>query len=364
MNTAEKNMPNGLRLLTLLLTMTLATPAMAVRIEDLGRLKGGEQSKLVGMGLVVGLKGSGDGGKFLPAMRPLAKVVAGMIDDTVIAEELKDAKNVALVTITATLPAVGVREGDQIDVHVSAIGPAKSLEGGRLFLTPLTGPTRNSSVFAFAEGPIVIEKPDFPTTGLVRSGAQLTRDVFARYLDTFGRITFVLNDANASWIVANNIADLINGSIAPDGPKLAKAIDARNIVIDVPQWERADPSRFISDILRTGVHPTFLSSGAKVVINERTGTIVVSGDVRVSPVIVSHRGLTITTVAPLPDPTVEAPRTTREEFLLVDPEDRGGTRLVDLLETLNQLKVDARDRIEIIMLIYKSQKLHGELVIE
>src|SRR5690606_9756086 len=102
-----------------------SAPAQAVQVQDLVRLKGSETSKLVGMGLVVGLRGTGDGGKFMPAMRPLAAVMQQFMDPNVIAFELKDAKNVALVTLTATLPATGVREGDRVDVYVSAVGAAK-----------------------------------------------------------------------------------------------------------------------------------------------------------------------------------------------------------------------------------------------
>ena len=107
------------------LVITLTHSAMAVQIQDLARLKGSETNKIIGIGLIVGLSGTGDGGKFLPAMRPLAAVVQQLIDPNVVASELANAKNVALVALTATLPSSGVREGDHVDVHVSAIGPAQ-----------------------------------------------------------------------------------------------------------------------------------------------------------------------------------------------------------------------------------------------
>ncbi len=350
--------------LTAMLIVGQAGVAHAVWIQDLGRLKGAEQSKLVGMGLVVGLAGTGDGGKFAPAMKSLAQVIRRLGNESLVESELKDAKNVALVSLSSTIPSTGVRDGDRVDVYVSSIGPAKSLVGGRLFLVPMTGPIPQSPVYAFAEGAITIEDEAVPTVGVIRNGAQLTKDVMTRYLDDYGRLHFVLNDAAASWVIANNVASLINGRVAPEGPNVAKAIDPKNIVIEVPAYEAPDPAQYISDILSTSVHPSFLNNGARVVINERTKTIVMTGDVRVSPVVITHKGLTITTLIPEPEATEEAPLTKTETFLAIDPENRGGARLRDLLETLNQLKVDAEDRIAIIREIDRSHSLHAELVFE
>lgn len=342
----------------------LATQANGVQIQDIVRLKGSESNKLVGMGLVVGLNGTGDGGKFAPAMRPLAEVIGRLIDSNVVAAELKDSKNVALVALTAVLPPEGVREGDQVAVQVASVGPAKSLKGGRLLMMPMTGPLKNSPVFAFAEGGVVIEDASTPTVGTIPNGAQLTRDVMARYIDAEGRITLIIDQANASWPVANTIASQINGVMAPDGPRIAKAVDQKNIVILVPPYQQQDPAQFISNILVTYLDPAFVSSGARVTINERTGTIVISGDVQVSPVIISHQGLTITTLTPEPEPTAFDPAIKTTDFVKMDPDRRGGAKLEDLLAAFNQLKVPAQDRIEILKLMHASGKLHAELVLE
>jgi len=198
----------------------------------------------------------------------------------------------------------------------------------------------------------------------VRGGAQLTRDVLAQAIDAQGRLTLVLNDSVASWPMASNIASLINGVIAPEGPNVARAIDAKNVIVDVPEYERADPAAFISNILISYVDPSQIGDGAKVVINERTGTIIVSGDVQISPVIISHRGLTITTITPEPSLTPAAPATSINDFVPIDPEKRGGARLADLLQAFNQLKVEPADRIAILKEIHRSGKLHAKLVIE
>ena len=340
------------------------TTTWAAQVQDLVRLKGMETSKLVGMGLVAGLPGTGDGGKFMPAMRPLAAVIQQLIDPNVVTRELKDAKNVALVALSATLPAGGVREGDRVDVHISAVGPAKSLAGGRLFLIPMTGPLPGSPVFAFAEGPVTIEGDENATVGLVKGGAQLTRDVMSRYLDGAGRITLVINDVNASWPMASNLANLINGLMAPDGPDIATAVDQKNVVVEVPVEARSSPAGFISQILQSYVDPTQIGSGARVVINERTGTIVISQNVQISPVIISHKGLTITALTPPLVPTPENPQPNELRFLTLDPQNRGGAQLADLMNAFNQLKVESQDRIAIIKEIHRSGKLHAQLVIE
>src|SRR5690606_9697513 len=152
----------------------------------------------------------------------------------------------------------------------------KSLEGGRLFMVPLIGPQKNSPVFAYAEGALTIEREETPTVAVVPNGAQLTADITTRLMDRYGRITLVINRQNASWPVANNLANLVHGLVAPDGPKVARAIDAKNVVIDVPMWQREDPGQFISPILQTYIDPSQVAGGGRVVINERTGTIVIS----------------------------------------------------------------------------------------
>jgi flagellar P-ring protein precursor FlgI len=358
-----------------------ADTADAVQVRDVVRIKGAETSKLTGMGLVVGLNGTGDGGDFLPAMRPLAEVIGRLVDPNVVASELQDAQNVALVSLSAELPASGVREGDRVDVHVASVGPAESLDGGRLFMVPMIGPHRNSPTYAYAEGPVTLEDADTPTVGIVEDGAQLTRDVMAEYLDDRGRLQLVINDSNASWPVAHNIANRINGLMVPEGTDIAKAVDQKNVIVQVPQYEQRDPAGFISQILQIYLDPSHVSSGARVVVNERTGTIVVSGDVQISPVIISHKGLTITTLTgqnqgqgggQQPQQPQQAQQGQNQQgqqqqeqrFIALDPQQRGGTDLASLLKAFNRLKVDAQDRIEILKLIEKSGKLHGQLVME
>ena len=348
----------------LVLVLIAAGGVRAVQIQDIIRIKGAEANKLVGMGLVVGLRGTGDGGKYLPAMRRLAAMMNRLGDPNVIAHELKDVENVALVEVTANLPAVGVREGDRVDVHLASVGPASSLEGGRLVITPLLGPVPGSPIFAFASGALTIENDDVPTVGVVREGATLTRDVMSRYMDEFGRMAVVLDTPHATVPMANTIATLINDLMAPDAPPIAMAIDGKNVIIEVPQREQANPSAFISQVLEIHLDPSLVRTEARVVINERTGTIVMTGDVHISPVVISHKGLTITTVAPKAPPTPQNPEVEEKTFVGIDPSNRAGAELADLMAAFNQLKVPAEDRIAIIKEIWKSGKLLAQLVVE
>lgn len=346
------------------LAALFVVPAGAVQVQDIARLKGSESNKIIGMGLVVGLNGTGDGGKFAPAMRPLAQMIGRFVDPNTIASELKDTKNVALVTVTAELPAEGVREGDRVDVRISSIGPAKSLAGGTLFMTPLMAPRPDAElIFAFAEGQVSIENEDTPTVGKVAAGATLTRDIVTRHVQN-GQVTLVIDAQHASWPVARNLAQNINDELNPEGDPLARAMDPKNVTVQLPMWERADPSLFLSKLMVMSFPTPLMPIEARVVINERTGTIVMSGDVEISPVVISKKGLTITRITPAPVPDGLNPVESEHRFIGVDPADAGGAKLADLIEAFNQLKVEAKDRIEIIKAIDASGHLHAQLIYE
>jgi len=351
-------------LIASLLLMVAASQSFAVQVQDITRLKGSETNKIIGMGLVVGLNGTGDGGKFMPAMRPLAQMIGRFVDPNTIAAELKDAKNVALVSITAELPANGVREGDRVDVRISSVGPAKSLAGGTLFMTPLMAPRPDvEMIFAFAEGPVSIENEDNPTVGKVAMGATLTRDIITRHVQN-GQVTLVIDSRHASWPVARNLAQNINDELNPDGEPLARATDPKNVTIQIPMWERSDPSLFLSKLMVMSFPTPLMPIESRVVINESTGTIVMSGDVEISPVVISKKGLTITRIVPAQAPNALNPSEVEDRFIGVDPEDQGGAKLADLIQAFNQLKVEAQDRIEIIKAIHASGHLHAELIYE
>ena len=355
-------------LAAVLLTVFLAGQAMATQVQDLVRVKGAERSKLIGTGLVTGLPGTGDG-KNPSATRQLTELLKRTGDANAVASEMKSLKNVALVTLSATIPEAGVREGDPIDVHITSLGGAKSLAGGRLFLTPMLGPRPGMGVYAMAEGPVTVEDDEIPTVGVVKGGAQMVKSVRTHCVKN-GRLTLVLRDPIANWPMANELAELINGVMSPEGPKLARAEDGKNVVIDVPHYEQADPATFIMRVLTSYVAPEMVNTRAVVVVNEKAQTIVVGAHVEISPVLLRVEGLTITTITTPGDepPAAEAPAESAEPeeqpFVRIDPKRSGGAKLSDLLAALNQLKVDTRACIDVIREIDKSGKLHAVLIEE
>ncbi len=349
---------------TLLIILMIAAPSQAVQVQDIVRIKGAESNKLIGMGLVLGLRGTGDGSKSATTMRRLAAMMNRLDDASVTPIELKDTKNVAVVYVTAKLPGAGVREGDTVDIQIASAGPASSLEGGRLVITPLVGPIPGSPVFAYAEGAVTLEDVNIPTVGTIQNGATLTRDVLAQYMDQFGRMTLVLDHQNATWPMANTIAMLVNDVMAPDAPPIAFAMDQKNVVVQLPPREQRNPSAFIAQLLEIQLDPTLVRTEARVVINQRTKTIVMTGNVQMSPVVISHPNLTITTMTPPVEYTQDNPKVDTNDFVGIDPTRRGGVRLADLLAAFNQLKVPPADRIEIVKEIHRSGKLHAKLIIK
>jgi flagellar P-ring protein precursor FlgI len=280
----------------------------------------------------------------------------------VLLPELENVQNVALVTVTATVPANGAREGDRIDAFITSIGAASSLRGGRLFVTPLLGPTAEMAApgvpFALVEGPILLEDTSTPTVGMIKQGAVM-EVALAPELIRNGQFTLVLDESAASWTAASTIAKVINDS--EDMP-LAVAIDPKNLVVTIPPMERERPDSFISRVQRLPV--PMLPTEARVQVNDRTGTIVMTGDVEISPVVISHKGLTISTIRPEPVPTPRLPVIDTKTAIALDTTNSGGSKLKDLVGALDALKVPAEDRIAIIKELHKTGKLHAKLIVE
>ena len=252
-----------------------AAPAEArTLLKTICRVKGQEENTLQGLGIVVGLKGTGDGGSSLPMLRALGQTMQYLGNPTgkTGPVELKDAKNVALVFVTATVPAQGARQGDKIDCVVSSVGSAKSLAGGRLFPTYLVGPgdPKNPRVYAVAEGPITLDNATQTTTGRIYGGCRLEEDFFNVFVKD-GKIMLVVDRHHADFQVAAEIADLINKtvvSIQSDSAAPAKALDPCNIEVSVPRQYQSNPVDFVSQVL--GMTIPDPQTGARVV-DQRAG---------------------------------------------------------------------------------------------
>jgi flagellar P-ring protein precursor FlgI len=347
----------------LLLLMLAAAPARAVKIADITRLGGERTNVLTGLGLVYGLKGTGDGGGFAPAIAPLRSMLS-KFGDPVTVQQLNNAANVAVVMVTATVPEVGARDGDHLDVHVSSVGAAASLKGGRLFVTPMQGPLPGGPLLALAEGPLTIEDPSTPTVGLIPAaagGAVMETDLPPRIIDAAGRFTLIIDEYASSWGTASRIAKIINDSESSNGEILATAIDSKNVIVTIPQSERDRPDSFIGRIQQLPVQ--MLATKARVIINQKTGTIIMTGDVEISPVVISHNGLSISTIIPPPQGTAGNPVVTDHAAIALSTSQPNGN-FQDLVAAMEQLKVPAMDRIQIIEELYKTGKLHAELIEE
>lgn len=347
-----------------LAVLFFAVPANATQIRNVVTLKGSEESVISGIGVVVGLNGTGDG-EFGPAHKAVLAAVARNLDATATPENFTDADSIALVHVSATVPGQGVRQGvDQLDVTVATINDAESLKGGVLLDAVLFAPGKNGRDYAVASGNLVLEDEEGnPRRAKVVRGAHMVRDVPSMNLDRFNQITLVLHDSKASWQLANFIAEVVNGVmvLADDQDPIARAVDQKNVIIKVPDEALPNLSSFISQILGTTIDSEIASSGARVIINRSEGTIAMTGDVELSPVIISHKGMTIQIVNPEPQPDPNNPTVENVPFALVDPEDRASAGLRQLLDALNTLNVPAEDRIAIIKEIHDLGVLHAKL---
>lgn len=397
-----------MRLLAITLTVLLtAERADALKISDVSHLKGRRINKLTGLGLVTGLRGTGDGNNSAQATRGLAAFLEKFGAPVLPGDQL-DLKNIAIVHLSVTLPDHGIREGDPVNVDVSAIGGAKSIDGGLLMLAPLLGPpAATQHLFALASGRVVTGA-DTPNLGRIRGGAVMERDVIHHYIASGAELidlythngqrpdrtgipqwldanqryfTLLIDDTHASWAMAQTIALNINqehtdnqGDGDPgDDRTLAAAHSPREVIVTIPIEEGNLPARFIRSVQEIDLLMPPVE--ARVTINRTKGTIIVSGDVEISPVGITVRGLSITT-APAPaatgpvgavtgQPTLAAPpEPARRTFMALDPLRQGGTKLANLIAGLNQLQVDTDQQIDVIEELHRAGHLHAKLMFE
>lgn len=354
----------------MIVTLLPAASRAELRLRDICRVKGQEENTLHGLGLVVGLNGTGDGN--LPTTRALAKMMELMgspisadAQGQPLLDELQNARNVALVFVTATIPAEGARQGEELNCTVSAIS-ANSLEGGYLMLTPLLGPRPGDTrIYAAAQGLISLDASGPTTTGTIHGGCRLEYD-FGNSFVKDGKITLVLDKSHASFQTAYDIEAMLNdpgtfgeysfdGSMAdnPSDGAIAKALDQVNIEVRIPPAYEDNHVQFVAEVLDTRLLTPAGSS--RVVINERNGVIVIGQDVEVGAVAVTHKNLSIQT---------GPGRGNGPLFILDSGSDTSTTRLQALVDALNALKVNTQDIIDIIKELERSGDLYGHLIIQ
>jgi flagellar P-ring protein FlgI len=346
-------------------------PAYGARAKDVGAFHGVRDNQLQGAGLVVGLRRTGDSTRNEAAIRALANRLQGLgvslqVDEIV-------SRNAALVMVSATLEPDS-RTGMRTDVTVASTGDASSLEGGMLLMTPLLGP--DGRVYAVAEGALIVggynvdsagnsARKNTPTVGRVVEGGVVEREVISA-LDyaTLETIDFVLHDSD--FTTSARLSEAVNAAFGGD---VAFAVSASTVRLDIPKELQGRFPHFAAQVESVQLE---IDKPARVVINERTGTVVMGADVQISAVAVAHGGLTIEvrrvnavsqpgafsagTTVPYGNTAIKA---TEQAGQLVMVE---GVDIGQLVGALNEMGIKPRDLIVILEAIRSSGALHAEVV--
>lgn len=348
-------------LLALMFLVVAAVPQTAqarVRLEHICMVQGQQEVRLTGFGLVVGLAATGDGIKNAQTVRALRTALTRM-KNPVSETEIKNADNVATVIIEATIPRTGLRRGQKIDCFVSAVGGAKSLRGGRLISTPLTTTeVRNDIAVGLAAGAIDLENIAQPTVGRITLGVDLQVDVTALFMSQqkTPTITLLLDPNHASFWTSSEVARVINSefSFESSGVELAKPVGPAAVEVTIPEPYRKSAVEFVAQLLDTAID--LPNTQARVVVNSKTGTVIVTGEVELSPVVISHKSFSI-------EIDGDAPLTKGPFVPLMEGGGRQSPQqFKQLVDALNQLRVPTADVIAIIRELHATGKLHAELV--
>lgn len=363
-----------IRFLILLLCFAQPVNAGPIRIKDLVEFDGVRGNDLVGYGLVVGLNGTGDGIRNAPFTEEIMSNLLERLGVNVAGEQYRP-KNVAAVFVTATLPAFA-RAGGQIDVTISAIGDAKSLLGGTLVMTPLNG--ADGQIYAVAQGTIIAGGisaegdaarvvQGVPTAGMIPSGARVEREVEFDF-SSLNSLRLALREPD--FTTAGRIEQVINGEF---GRSIAIMMDAGTIALDLDAANMASPAHVLGRVENLMVEP---ETRARVVVDQRSGTIVMGEDVRISRVAVAQGNLTLrieeTPMVIQPNPfsdgeSIVVPRTTADINKGNGTglaEITGGTDLSEVVAGLNALGVAPHDMIDILKSINAAGALHAEFLVQ
>lgn len=362
------NMKN--RALALILILALATPAFPLsRIKDIGHIAGVRGNSLIGYGLVIGLNKTGDKKQtFFPG-----QTLINMLDQFGMkVDPNAKVENIAAVIVTAELPAFE-RPGSQIDVTVSSIGDAASLQGGILLRTPLNAV--DGQTYALAQGPLVLggfsaggagngTTVNHPTVGRIPGGGVVEKSVTIGLPQSVETLDLVLDQMDFTNV--NRVVNAVNASF---GGSIASPLDGRSVRLTLPLTYQKRPVDFIASLENVTVQT---DSKAKVVVNERTGTVVIGADVTLSPVSISHGNLNISvetqTQVSQPQPFSQGQTTAVPEVKVTAQEEKSnfvtlgkGATVDDLIKALNSLGVTPRDTIAILEALKVAGALQAEL---
>lgn len=353
--------------------------ASQVRIKDIARVQGQRQHIIVGYGIVTGLAGTGDSASNRATRQSIANMLAQF--NLSVPADAVTSRNVAAVVVSASLPAFA-KPGDSVDVTVTSLGDARSLVGGSLLLAPLKGP--DGHVYALAQGSLTVggykydangnvTQKNHPTAATVPGGAIVELSPPLDEVGTQGVANFSISLFDADYTTASRMADAINHEM---GPTVAKAVDAQGVVVNVP---KAYQGRLVDLIRRVESLEVNTDQRARVVVNERTGTVVSGASVRIEPVAISYGDLKISVAneTNVSQPIIlggvnpgvgSVPYTNTR----VDVREQSGAALVtqsggtvsDLVQALAKLKTNTRDVVSILKALKSAGALHAELVVQ
>jgi len=359
------------RTLLLMIIALFACNATAERIKDLASIAGVRSNQLLGYGLVVGLDGTGGKTQFT---QQSLKNMLNRFGITVPANVNLTSKNIAAVAVHATLPAF-IKPGQSIDITVSSLGDAKSLKGGSLLMTPLKG--ADGQVYAVAQGNLVVGgfgvsgsdgskvSVNIPSVGRIPNGATVERIV----PNAFSQGDFIVLNLNTSdFTTANRVSTSINHVI---GPGIAKPLDATSIKVSSPK-DASQRVAFVSLLENIDVVPA--DAPARIIVNSRTGTIVIGSHVRVMPAAVTHGSLTVSITegaqvsqpAPLsegqtvvvPTSDIQIKQGTNPMFLF-----NPGVKLDEIVRAVNQVGAAPGDLIAILEALKQAGALRADLIV-
>jgi flagellar P-ring protein precursor FlgI len=363
-------------IVTMTLVVGLFRSAQAARLKDVGHVAGFRSNQLFGYGLVVGLNGTGD----RQNTEFTVQTLANLLQDYNIRVSPDDVrvKNIAAVIVTAEIPPF-VQPGTRLDATISSVGDASSLSGGVLLLTPLKG--ADAKVYAVAQGAVSLGggytaqgigakmTKNHQTAGRITSGVLLERAVPSSIIGSDGMVRINLDKPD--FTTAGRVADAISRSSLKVA---AQAISPGVITVTIPDSYRSNPVVFVSALESVEISP---DQTARIVVNERTGTVIISREVRIAPVAVAHAGLHITVkteqrvsqpnplgrgdtkVVPDTQVTVKEP----EARQLIALPGGAGVSLNDIVQALNALGVTPRDLIAVFEALREAGALQAELVV-
>jgi len=361
------------RLQVLFLLCLLPATLWAVRVKDIASLRGARDNQLIGFGIVVGLDGTGDSAESLLSRKPVINALERIgisLDSTDIA-----GRSLAAVWLTATLPPFA-KSGQRLDVTAATIGDSISLRGGVLIMTPMRGPNR--LVYAVAQGPIAgiprgVSRADalpaeelanlpigqrmVASVGAIPGGAIVEREI---NLNLNSRARLYMNLRSPDFTTAFRLAKLINQTL---GIRSARAKDAGTVEISVPDSYLGNTVELVSYIENLEISP---DNTAQVVLDERSGTVVMGGSVRISPIAISQNGLSMQVKLPTPEaeegaenqPDADANKLRSDVFLL-----KGGADLKEIVDGFNKIGASSRELIEVLKSVKAAGALHADLVI-